>query len=283
MTINNKKLLALYGLKWNPFLPDVPVEGLFRTPRIESFTWRVENLIMDGGMALVTGDPGHGKSVVLRLLNERFKGLKDVTIAHLDRPQSNLTDFYREVGENFGFDLRPSNRWGAYKALRERWRRHIETTLFRPILLIDEAQETPTSVLSELRLLASEHFDSRRILTIVLAGDERLRERLKSVELAPLDSRVRSRLHLDVADHDELTNILMGALEAAGNKNLITQALRKTLVEHAAGNPRVMMQTADELLARALAEERPQLDEKLFFDLVGDRHSKRRGPSGGKP
>ena len=24
----NKKLLALYGLKWNPFAPDVPVEAL---------------------------------------------------------------------------------------------------------------------------------------------------------------------------------------------------------------------------------------------------------------
>ena len=24
----NKKLLALYGLKWNPFAPDVPVEAV---------------------------------------------------------------------------------------------------------------------------------------------------------------------------------------------------------------------------------------------------------------
>ena len=24
----NKKMLALYGLKWNPFAPDVPVEAL---------------------------------------------------------------------------------------------------------------------------------------------------------------------------------------------------------------------------------------------------------------
>ena len=26
----NKKMLALYGLKWNPFAPDVPVEALHR-------------------------------------------------------------------------------------------------------------------------------------------------------------------------------------------------------------------------------------------------------------
>jgi len=51
----NKKLLALYGLKWNPFAPDVPVEALHVTPRIESFCWRVQQLIGEGGFALVTG------------------------------------------------------------------------------------------------------------------------------------------------------------------------------------------------------------------------------------
>ena len=56
----NKKLLALYGLKWNPFAPDVPVEALHVTPRIESFCWRVGQLAGEGGFALVTGAPGTG-------------------------------------------------------------------------------------------------------------------------------------------------------------------------------------------------------------------------------
>ncbi len=51
----NKKMLALYGLKWNPFAPDVPVEALQLTPRIDSFCWRVEQLAGEGGFALVTG------------------------------------------------------------------------------------------------------------------------------------------------------------------------------------------------------------------------------------
>ena len=57
----NKKLLALYGLKFNPFAPDVPVEALQMTPRIESFCWRVEQLAGEGGFAVVTAAPGRGQ------------------------------------------------------------------------------------------------------------------------------------------------------------------------------------------------------------------------------
>lgn len=41
----------------------------------------------------------------------------------------------------FGVELKPNNRWGGFKALRERWQAHLEKTLLRPVLLIDEAQE----------------------------------------------------------------------------------------------------------------------------------------------
>ena len=98
----NKKLLALYGLKWNPFAPDVPVEALRVTPRIESFCWRVEQLAGDGGFALITGAPGTGKSVTLRILAERLTAQRDFTVGVLSRPQSRLGDFYRELGDMFG-------------------------------------------------------------------------------------------------------------------------------------------------------------------------------------
>src|SRR5215813_10645604 len=94
----SKKLLALYGLKWNPFAPDVPVEALHSTTRIESFCWRVEQLAGEGGFALITGAPGFGKSVTLRILADRLAQKRDVTVDVLSRPQAALSDFYREMG-----------------------------------------------------------------------------------------------------------------------------------------------------------------------------------------
>ena len=264
----NKNLLAPYGLKFNPFWPDLPVEALRVTPRVESFLFRVEQvLVREGGFALVTGDPGCGKSVTLRLLAERLERAAEITVGALVRPQGNLADFYRQIGEIFGLALKPHNRWAGFKALRQRWQGHVEATLMRPVLLIDEAQEMSSVVLAELRLLGSTRFDSRQILSVILAGDGRLVDRFRHPDLLPLGSRIRTRLTLEYASPEELQACLKHLLAEAGNAALMTPELIVTLTEHAAGNYRVLTRMAAELLAAGAEKGRRQLDEKLYFEV----------------
>ena len=64
----SQRLQALYGLKWNPFSPELPLEALYVPPRVENFCWRIENaLVREGGFAMIHGEPGTGKSVVMRV------------------------------------------------------------------------------------------------------------------------------------------------------------------------------------------------------------------------
>ena len=264
----NKKLLALYGLKWNPFSPELPTEALHVTPKVESFCWRVEQgLIREGGFAMITGDPGTGKSVVLRLLAERLGQLRDLSVGVITHPSSNLGDFYREMGDLFAVELRPSNRWGGFKALRERWLAHLDGTLLRPVLLVDEAQEMHPGVLNELRLLSSAQFDSRHLLSVVFAGDGRLSTKLRRDDLLPLGSRIRTRLTMEYAAREELATCLNHLLTTAGNAGLMTQELKSVLCDHAVGNYRVLTGMAGELLATAAQRELTQLDEKLFLEV----------------
>jgi len=240
----NKKLLSLYGLKWNPFAPDVPVEALRVSPRLDSFCWRVEQLVGEGGFALLTGAPGLGKSAALRILAERLSALRDVQVGVLARPQAGMADFYREMGELFGVELHPHNRHAGAKVLRARWQGHIDAALSRPVLIIDEGQEVLLPVLAELRLLSSARLDSHLLLTVVLAGDQRLLERFRSDELLPLGSRMRVRLTLE----------------------RMTAEVVAALADHAQGNLRALMNMAGELLAAAAQREARQIDEQLFFE-----------------
>jgi len=261
-----QKLLARYGLKWNPFSSDIPIEALYRTPKVDSFCWRVEqNLLREGGFAMISGEPGTGKSVTLRLLAQRLNEVRDVSVGVISLPSGRLADFYREMGDLFGIELSPHNRWGGFKKLRERWAAHQESTLTRPVLLIDEAQEAPAAVLNELRLLSSAEFDSRHLLSVVLAGDKRLNNKLRHEDLLPLGSRIRTRLSTEYATREDLTGCLKHLLENAGNATLMSNELITMLSEHAIGNYRVLIGMAAELLSSAVEQELTHLDEKLYF------------------
>jgi len=263
----NNRMLALYGLKWNPFTPNVPTEALHVTPRVESFCWRVQQLAGDGGFALVTGAPGSGKSATLRILAAALATQRDATVGVISRPQANIADFYREMGDLFGVELRPHNRFAGAKILRQRWQAHIQGSLSRPVLVVDEAQEMQTAVLAELRLLASTDLDSNILLTVVLAGDGRLTERLRSDEFLPLASRIRVRLAIERASPQDLQACLGHALRQAGAPTLMTQEVIAALCDHAQGNPRALMIMAGELLEAAAQREARQIDEALFFEI----------------
>lgn len=267
MHMSQKKLLALLSLKYDPFLNDVPAEALCPRAEIDRFLWRAENLVMDGGIATITGEPGTGKSSTLRLLNERLRGIREIEVVRIDRPQSGVTDFYRELGDLFNVNLRVSNRYGSFQTLRTKWRTHIQSTLLRPVILIDEAQYAQDGVLAELRLLLADQFDSRRILAVFLSGDNRLQERMKGPDLLPLASRVRVKLPLTSLGEEEMRQMLEHAITQAGNARLMTPGVMEAIIVHSGGNPRTMMNTAHELLSYVVAQEKNQIDEKLYMEV----------------
>ena len=277
----NPNLLALYGLKWNPFSQEIPTHALYIPERMAEFCWRVENvLIREGGFAMIHGDPGTGKSVLLRHLAGRLERMPELIVGTISHPQSQLGDFYREMGEVFGVPLTPSNRWGGFKALRERWLNHLETARQRPVLIIDEAQEMGHQVLNELRLMSSSRFDSMPLLCVILAGDTRLPERLRREELLPLGSRIRIRYATEYAGRDELLSFLNHLLDEAGNASLMTPELRNTLCDHAAGNYRILAAMAADLLAAGAQKNLPQLDEKLFLEVYAQPNTPRQAKRG---
>jgi general secretion pathway protein A len=272
--MNSKKLLAQWGLKWNPFSPELPGEALLATPRIDHFAWRIEQLVQEGGFALITGESGTGKSVALRIVAGRLSTLRDVSVGVIQRPQSRVPDFYRELGDIFSVKLASHNRWGGFRALRERWKTHVASSRIKPVLLIDEAQEMNPDVLGELRILSSADFDATSLLTVILSGDSRLLELLGQEDLFPLKSRIRTRLITEPAPREESLELLQHALTKAGNASLMTSELMETLADHSAGNYRSLMIMGAELLAYGMAHELAQLDEKSYLEVYQPRNSR---------
>lgn len=270
-----KKIQALYGLKWNPFSQEVPPEALQTFPAFDRFCYRVEDLVIEGGFAACMGEPGLGKSVVLRMLSERLSRMPNVIVGEFTRPQSSINDFYRELADLFRIPFSVSNRYSGHQALRKKWRSHIETTLLRPILLIDEAQALSTAVINEIKSLSSECFDSQMLVTVILAGDMRLAELLETPELKPIDSRLRHRLVLAPKDTEELEEFLKEAIRRAGASGLMSPELITALSDRCMGNTRSLITLANDCLVEGVRLELPKLEEKLFLELAGATQANR--------
>lgn len=91
-------------------------------------------------------------------------------------------------------------------------------------------------------------------------------------------SRLRTRLVLEPYSPDELRGFLDHLLERAAVPHLLGDKLKQTLAAHSVGNPRVLCQTAAEMLHAAAERDRDQLDEGLYLQLFGPaaRSRKRR-------
>jgi hypothetical protein len=94
-----------------------------------------------------------------------------------------------------------------------------------------------------------------------------LSAKLESPELLPLASRIRSRLRTEALPPQQLLGCLNHLLKTAGNPKLLSAPLLQTLCEHAAGNLRLLMNMANDLLAAACQQERDVIDEKLYFEV----------------
>ncbi len=202
---------------------------------------------------MIHGDPGSGKSVVMRLLAERLARLADLSVGVIHHPQSNLSDFDRELGDIFSISIRVSNRWGGFKALRARWLDHLGSASRRPVVLVDEAQEMTPMVLSELRLLASARFDSQSRCAWCSRAMRGSSTNCVARNSSPW-ARGSEHACTGVATREELLACLEHLLATAGNASLMTKQLRNTLCDHAAGNYRIFIGMAAELLMTAGGE-----------------------------
>jgi hypothetical protein len=97
---------------------------------------------------------------------------------------------------------------------------------------------------------------------------------LRQEHLVPLGSRIRTRLVTEAASREELLELLGHALSKAGNATLMTAELKDTLVDHSAGNYRLLMIMGAELLAYGMANDVSQLDEKCYLEVFQPKQSR---------
>jgi general secretion pathway protein A len=208
-----------FGLKQAPFSIAPDPRYLFMSERHrEALAHLLYGLHGTGGVVLLTGEIGAGKTTVCRCFLEQVP--EKCNVAYIFNPKLTVPELLRTVCDEFGIPRgHIANAQGTVKDYVDA----INEFLLRThavgqnnVLIIDEAQNLSVDVLEQLRLLTNLETTERKLLQIILIGQPELRDMLAQPALEQLAQRVTARYHLEALNEDETTQYMRHRLAISG-------------------------------------------------------------------
>jgi general secretion pathway protein A len=256
-----------FGLQRTPFSRDIAVQSLYLTRNHHEAISRLRYTAQRRQVMLLTGDPGVGKSTVLR----RFKYDVDTTnheVFYLNQTGSTISSFYMELLAQLKLDMpfgQAKARALAAKALLDRHQVHNRT----PVLLLDEAQEMPDDLLDTLRGLLNYDCDAFSPFALVLVGSRRLTARLSLQRHQALASRIQMPFHLTPFSQEDTMAYVQHQMQVAGaTRPIFTENALVKLHQTSKGKAREVNRTATLCLLSAALAKQDLIDDELVMQVV---------------
>ena len=258
--------LTHFGLKSPPFTKAVADEDLWVPTSREAVIDRLVDGCRDRGHILLTGEPGIGKTSVLRALRHRLPEA-GFRLTYCHNATLGRRDFYRQLCLALG--LSPSATAAAVFYAISQHVRELGEERVHPVFLLDEAHMLNPQVLEHLHILSNYEWDSAPLLSIVLVGLPELRDRMRLRKNRSLYSRIHTRLHLGDAAPEDTFEYVEHRLRLAGStKDPFDGDALALLHEASCGRLRDIDRIATDALRRASRKKLKRVDRKLIEAAV---------------
>lgn len=258
---------SYFGLKHVPFSREIPVQHLCLTRNHQEALSRLRYTAQRRQFMLLTGNPGVGKSTVLRKLKHDLDAAS-YEVLYLNQTGATVSSFYAELLTQLKIDppfSRVKARALAAKALLDRCQIHRRT----PVLLLDEAQEMPDDLLDALRGLLNYDCDAFSPFALVLAGTRKLSTRISLQRHEALAGRIHLPFHLEPFTQEETLAFVQHQLQVAGaTRPIFTEQALKRLHQASNGNARQIGRIANLCLLSAASSKLELIDDELVSQVI---------------
>ncbi len=253
--------LRHFGLSRDPFsnetVPPVFVES---APHTAAQKRLVHALAQRRSLTLLVGEPGTGKSLLLRrLLDALEEELFHVSLLVPVRGVASAQWILSRLAQQLEVE---SPARGHAELLGQVYEKLaiVREDGRHAVLLLDEAQVlAQAGVLPELRGLLNLEYEDRRLLSLVLVGPPEL-DRAVAAD-ASLASRVEARVQLRPLDANGAARYVAARVRAAqGDPAIFRKGALRALAELSAGVPRALNTLADHALFEAQLEAKDAID-----------------------
>lgn len=245
---------AYFGLTRHPFTNELSADELFASSVSCELETRLGHLLEMRGIGLVTGEPGSGKTSVVRKVTEALHPGRYKTL-YVPLSTGNAMDVYKSIAWELGLPVERS-RAALFRQIRDEVTRLCHEARIRPVLVVDEAHHLRSDVLEDLRLLTNYRMDSDNRLCLLFVGQAELRRRLNMSAHEALQQRIVVRYHLTGLSREETALYLAHRIRHAGRElELFAPDAEEALFSAAQALPRRINGLAHHaLIAAALAK-----------------------------
>jgi general secretion pathway protein A len=261
-----KDLLAWFGLKNFPFDKNLKTQETLDTESLKECTARLDYIKRRGGILLLTGDPGVGKTLALR---RYVDNLNENLFKPCYTPLSTLSraDLLYHLNRLLGLPPRLSKS-AVYGQIQKALLESKESSGKTVFLLIDEAHLLQTGPLEELRLLTNFKMDSYDPFVLVLSGQSDLRRTMEFAVMEPLNQRIAIRYHMPGLTPQETKLYVTHHLKLAGAKEpLLDEPALEAVHQVSFGIPRKIGALVEQALTFAMFDQKRTITAEMVLKV----------------
>jgi type II secretory pathway predicted ATPase ExeA len=261
-----KDLTAWFGLKRFPFDKNIKPQDALDTDPLKECLARLEYIKLRGGILLLTGDPGVGKTLALRRyvqdLNENLFKTYYTPLSTLSR-----SDILYHLNRMLGLTPRMSKS-AIYTQIQKNLLESKEQMGKTVFLIIDEAHLLQTGPLEELRLLTNFKMDSYDPFILVLSGQSDLRRVMEFAVMEPFNQRIAIRYHMPPLSPEQSKQYVIHHLKLAGAKEpILDDKALDAVHEVSFGIPRKIGAVTEQALTYAMFDHKRSVSAQTVLKV----------------
>jgi type II secretory pathway predicted ATPase ExeA len=263
---------SFFDLSSRPFPAAPVVQHYFPTAVVEQARQTLIRIVDRAeGPGLIIGQPGLGKTLLLRMLDHHFQN-----VFHCVHLASAAIESRKDLLQNVLFELDL-----PYRDMEEGELRLSLLDFLRPsegcpngvLLLVDEAHTLPLRLLDEIRMITNLVRDGQPRVRLVLAGDMQLEDVFADPRLDSFNQRIAARCYLEPLNQDQTIEYVQAQIAAIGGdpSGIFTHDAMVAVYRASGGIPRLINQVCDHSMVMASLGGYHQLDaagiEEAWADL----------------
>ena len=259
-----------FGFSESPFNITPNSRFYYRTPSCDEALSIVKHGIETRkGVIVVTGEPGTGKTLLLKFLVRDIA--PRVLSVIVQDPHSDLDGILRLLLNRLDLHGAGDDRTARLELLTNRLIEQVRSGRI-VCLLIDEAQDLDTNTLDELRLLSNLEFEGQALLPIILLGQPELHSKLDRPSSRRIKQRVALTRHLYPLIRMEIGPYIESRLKVANHQGppLFDREAIERIAVYSGGIPRMVNSICDNSLIRAYTAGQSVISGEIVDQVAVD-------------